>query len=205
MISVAHHQRGSEQAQGGNQHTIDSRHNETYLGGISSASEVGIDLLRFVLVQGDKSVQDIVAGRSVIRSTFSNIRSMMLPAVVADLVQLAFIIREIVLHGGHREFLLEPVDLVQKQDDRGLDKPSGVADGVEEGESFLHSVYSLVLEEQLIVLRYSNQEKDGRDVLKAVYPFLSFRPLTSNIEHTIGELANDESGFGNASSLHSRS
>ena len=166
---------------------------------------MGINLLRLVLVQGDESVQDIVAGRSVIRSTFSNIRSKMPPAVVADLVQLAFIIREIILHRGHREFLLKPVDLVQKQDDRGLDKPSGVADGVEESESFLHSVYSLIFEEQLVVLRYSNQEKDGRDVLKAVYPFLSFRSLTSNIEHTVGELADDEGGFSNASGLHSRS
>ena len=166
---------------------------------------MGINLLRLVLVQGDKSVQDVIAGRSVIGSTFSNIRSMMLPAVVANLVQLAFIIREIILHGGHGEFLLEPVDLVQKQDDRGLDKPSRVADGVEEGESFLHSVHSLIFEEQLVVLRYSNQEKDGRDVLKAVYPFLPFRSLTSNIEHAVGELANDEGGLGNASSLHSRS
>ena len=166
---------------------------------------MGINLLRFVLVQGNKSVQDVVAGRSIIRSTFGNIRTVKHPAVVANLVQLAFIIREIVLHGGHWEFLLKPVDLVQKQDDRGLDKPSGVADGVKEGESFLHSIDGLVFKEQLVVLGDGNEEKDGRDVLKAVNPFLTLGSLTSDIEHAVGKLADDESSFSNASGLHSRS
>lgn len=133
---------------------------------------MGINLLRLVLVQGNKSVQNVVAGRSIIGSTFSNIRYVMAPAIVANLVQLAFIIREIVLHGGDREFLLKPVDFVQEQDDRGLDKPSGVADRVKECERFLHSIDGLVFEEQLIVLRDGHEEKNGGDILKAVYPFL---------------------------------
>lgn len=164
---------------------IDSRHDKPYLGGIGGAGEVGINLLRLVLVQGNESVQDIVAGRGIIRSTF--------------------IIREIVLHRGDREFLLKPVDLVQKQDDRGLDKPSGVADRVKECESFLHSVDGFVFEEQLIVLGDGNEEKDGGDVLKAVDPFLPLGSLTSDIEHAVGKLADDESSLSNTSGLHSRS
>lgn len=166
---------------------------------------MGINLLRLVLVQGNESVQDIVAGRGIIRSTFSNIRSVKLSAIVANLIQLAFIIREIVLHRGDREFLLKPVDLVQKQDDRGLDKPSGVADRVKECESFLHSVDGFVFEEQLIVLGDGNEEKDGGDVLKAVDPFLPLGSLTSDIEHAVGKLADDESSLSNTSGLHSRS
>ena len=129
----------------------------------------------------------------------------MLPTVVANLTQLAFIIREIILHGGHWQFLLESIDFVQKEDDRRLDKPSGVADGVEECQSFLHSVDGLVFEEQLIVLGDGNEEKDGRDVLKAMYPFLSLGPLTSNIEHAVCKLADDESSLGNTSGLYSGS
>ena len=108
MISSLH--RGRR----GKGHTIDSRHDEPYLSSIGRAGKMGIYLLRLVLIQGHESVQDIVACRSVIRSTFSNIRSVLLPKVVANLVQLAFIIREIILHGGHGELLLESVDLVQK-------------------------------------------------------------------------------------------
>ena len=129
----------------------------------------------------------------------------MLPAVVANLVQLAFIIREIILHRRHGEFLLEAVDFVQKQDDRGLDKPSGVADRVEERQSFLHSVDGLVFEEQLVVLGDGNEEKDGRDVLEAMDPFLSLGSLTSDIEHAVGKLTDDESSLGDTSGLHSRS
>lgn len=166
---------------------------------------MSVDLLRLVLVQRNESVQDIVACRSIIRSTFINIRSLVLPTVVADLIQLAFIVREIILHGGHGEFLLESVDLVQKEDDRGLDKPSGIADGVKESQSFLHSVDGLVFKEQLIVLGNGNEEKNRRDVLKTVDPFLSLGSLASNIEHTVGKLANDESGLGDTGGLHSRS
>ena len=98
----------------------------------------------------------------------------MLPTVVANLVQLAFIIRKVILHGGHWKFLLKSVDFVQEKDDRGLDKPSGVADRVEKSQSFLHSVDGFVFEEQLIVFGDGNEEKDGRDVLEAVDPLLPF-------------------------------
>lgn len=69
----------------------------------------------------------------------------------------------------------------------------------------MHSVDRLVFEEQLIVLGDGNEEKDGRDVLEAVDPFLSLGSLTSDVEHAVGKLADDESGLGDTSGLHSRS
>ena len=71
-----------------------------------------VDLLRFVLVQRNESVQDIVACGSVIGTTLSRIRFLMISAVASELVELAFIIWEIVLHWGNGQFLLESVDLV---------------------------------------------------------------------------------------------
>lgn len=71
----------------------------------------------------------------------------MLTAESSILIQLAFIIWEVTLHWGNGKLLLESVDLVQEEDDRGLDEPSGVTDGVEEGEGLLHAVDGFVFEE----------------------------------------------------------
>ena len=49
--------------------TIDSTHHESYLRSVCGTSEMGINLFGFGLVKGDKSVQDVVASRSVIRTT----------------------------------------------------------------------------------------------------------------------------------------
>ena len=74
--------------------------------------------------------------------------------------------------------------------DGGLDEPSAIADGVEEGEGFLHSVLgrrvsgwrmgsvgctydALVLVQHLIVLAQRDEEDQGGDVLEAVNPLLS--------------------------------
>ena len=59
---------------------------------------MGVDLLGLVLVERDKSVEDVVACSSIVRSTFSKIRTLVLAAVGSNLVKLAFIIREIILH-----------------------------------------------------------------------------------------------------------
>lgn len=87
---------------------------------------MSVDLLGFMLVQAHKTVQDVVACSSIIRT--------------------ALVIREIVLHGADRKLLLEAIDLVQEEDDAGLDKPSGVADAVEKSQSLLHAIYCLVFE-----------------------------------------------------------
>ena len=78
---------------------------------------MSIDLLGLMLIQGNKTVEDVVASRSIVRSTFSNIRFLMIPSVCSILIELAFIIREVVLHRANRKLLLESVDLVQEQDD----------------------------------------------------------------------------------------
>lgn len=70
-----------------------------------------INLLGFVLIQADESVQDIIASQSIIFTTF--------------------VIREVVLHRAGRKLLLETIDFVQEKNNGGLDKPSGVANRVE--------------------------------------------------------------------------
>lgn len=111
--------------------TIDSGHDETNLHRVCGTCEMRVDLLRLVLVQADEAVEDIVACGGVIGATL--------------------IVWEVVLHWAHWELLLEPVDLVEEENDAGLDEPPGVADAVEEGERLLHTVDSLVFEEELVV------------------------------------------------------
>lgn len=93
------------------QHTVDRSHDESDLCRIRRTCEMCVDLFRLMLVQADKSVQDVIASRRI---------------VIATLV-----VREIVLHRANGELLLESIDLVQEQDDGGLDKPSRVADRIE--------------------------------------------------------------------------
>lgn len=164
--------------------TIDGSHDEADLGGIGCAGEVSVDLLGLVLVQADETVQDVVAGRSV---------------VVATLV-----VGEVVLHGADRQLLLEAIDLVQEQDNRRLDEPPRVADGVEQGQGLLHSVDCLIFEQQLIVLGDGDEEEDGGNVLEAVNPLLSLGSLTTDIEHSVGEVTDDEGGLGDTSGLDTR-
>lgn len=161
--------------------TIDCSHDEPDLGRIRGAGEVSIDLLLLCLVQRDESVEDVVASGCVVGTTL--------------------IVGEVVLHRANGELLLEAVDLVQEENDRGLDEPSGVADGVEQGERLLHTVDRLIFKEQLVVLGNGDQEQNRGDVLEAVDPLLTFGSLTTNIEHTVGQVANDESSLGDTGGL----
>ena len=65
----------------------------------------------------------------------------------------------------------------------------------------MHTVDRFILKEELIVLRDGNKEEDSGDVLKAMDPLLSLRSLSSNIEHTVCKVSNDEGGFSDTSSL----
>jgi hypothetical protein len=165
--------------------TVDCSHDESDLGSVSGTGEMGVDLLGLVLVQADESVQDVVAGQCVIITTF--------------------VVGEVVLHWTDWELLLEAIDLVQEENDRGLDKPSGIANGIEECEGLLHTVDGLVFEEQLIVLGDGDKEEDCGDILEAMDPLLTLRALSSNIEHAVCKISNDEGGFGDTSSLDTRS
>jgi hypothetical protein len=109
------------------------------------------------------------------------------------------------MHRAHWQLFFEPVDLVQEQNDTGLDKPPRVANAVEQCKSFLHTIHGLVLEKQLVVLGDGYQEKDCGHILEAMYPFLPLRSLSSNVKHAVGEILDDEGGFCNASGLDTRS
>jgi hypothetical protein len=162
-------------------HTVYCRHDESDLHGVGRAGKVSVNLLRLVLVERDESVQDVVAGRSVVGA--------------------ALVVGEVVLHGADGQLLLESIDLVKEQNDRCLDEPSRVADGVEEREGLLHTVDGLILEQQLVVFGNGDEEENGGDVLEAVDPLLTLRSLTSNIEHAVGKVTNDECGLGDTSCL----
>jgi len=133
--------------------TIDGGHNKANLGGVSSAGKMSVYLLGLVLVQADEAVQDVVTSQRIIVTSF--------------------VVWEVVLHRADGELLLEPINLVQEQDNRSLDEPSRVADRVEECEGFLHTVDGLIFEEKLVVFGNSDKKEDGCDVLKAVDPLLS--------------------------------
>ena len=76
-----------------------------------------------------------------------------------------------------------------------------VADGVEQCQGFLHTVDGLVFEEQLVVLGDGDQEEDGGDVLEAVNPLLSLGSLTTDVEHAVCQVADDECGLGDTGGL----
>ena len=119
--------------------------------------------------------------------------------------KLTLIVREVVLHRADGQLLLEPIDLVEEEDDRCLHKPPRVADRVEEGKRFLHTVDGLIFEKELIILRDGDKEENGGDILKAMYSLLPFRPLATHIEHTVGKVTNDESSLSDTSSLNTGS
>lgn len=134
--------------------TIDGSHDETDLGGICGAGKMRVDLLRLRLVERYEAVENVIASRSV---------------VVATLV-----IREVVLHRAYGKLFPESIDLVQEENDAGLDEPSGVANRVEERQGLLHTVDSFVFEQKLIILGDSHEEENGGNILETVDPLLSF-------------------------------
>lgn len=162
-------------------HTVNCSHDETDLCSVRGACEVGVDLLLLGLVERHKTVQDVVACCGVVGTTL--------------------IVGEVVLHGADRQLLLEAIDLVQEENDGSLDEPSRVANRVEQCQSFLHTVDRLIFEEQLVVFRNGDQEKNRCHVLEAVDPLLTLRTLTTNVEHSVGQVANNEGSFGDTGSL----
>lgn len=141
-------------------------------------------MLLLGLIERNEAVQDIVASSGVIGATL--------------------VVGEVVLHGADRKLLLEAVDLVQEENDGGLNEPPRVTDRVEQGQSFLHTIDSLIFEKELVVLGDGDKEENGGDILEAVNPLLTFGTLTTNVEHAVGEVANNESGLGDTGCLDTR-
>lgn len=161
--------------------TVDSGHDEPDLCRIGGTCEMCVDLLRLMLVQADESVEDVVACRGVVLTTL--------------------VVGEVVLHWADGQLLLEPIDLVQEQNYRRLDEPSGVTDRVEKRQRLLHTVDSLVFEQQLVVLGNSDEEQNGRHILEAVNPLLTLRPLATDVEHAVSEVTNDKGRLRDTGSL----
>ena len=164
--------------------TVDCSHDESDLHGVRGTCEVSVNLLGLVLVQRHKPVEDVVASGRVVGA--------------------ALVVWEVVLHRADGQLLLEAVNLVEEEDDGCLDEPPRVADGVEQGERLLHAVDRLVLKQELVVLGNGDEEKDGGDVFKAVYPLLPLGTLATNVKHAVGEVADDEGGFGDARGFDTR-
>lgn len=143
-----------------------------------------VNLLLLGLVERDEAVEDIVASSGVVGT--------------------ALVVGEVVLHGADGKLLLEAVDLIQEENDRCLDEPTRVANRVKQGQSFLHTIDGLIFEKKLVVLGDGDKEENGCDILEAVNPLLTFRTLTTNVEHAVGEIANNESCLGDTCCLDAR-
>lgn len=94
--------------------------------------------------------------------------------------------------------------LVEEENDRSANKPPRIADRIEQDQRFLHAVDRFVFIEHLIVLGDGDEEHDRRDILEAMNPLLSFRPLSTDVEHAILELADLERSLGDSRRFDSR-
>ncbi len=54
----------------GDEHTIHGGHDEANLRGVGGAGEVGVDLLRLVLIQRHEAVEDVITGRGVVGASW---------------------------------------------------------------------------------------------------------------------------------------
>ena len=115
---------------------------------------MGIDLLGIRLVEGNKAPKNIAA--SGIDIAFGTI-----------------IVGEVVSEWRVGQFVGKQVHLVKEQNDGCLDEPPGVADGIKQGESLLHSVDCLVLNQNLVIFADGHEEKNGSDVLETMDPLFT--------------------------------
>jgi hypothetical protein len=174
----------SQEARKKNSHTVDSSHDESDLGCVCGARKVCVDLLLLGLVERDEAVQDIIASSGVVGS----------PLVVG----------KVVLHRAHGKLLLEAVNLVEEQNDRRLNEPARVADGVEQSQGLLHTVDRLIFKQKLVVFRNGDQEEDGGHVLETMDPLLTFGTLSTDVEHTVGQVANNKGSLSDTGGLDTR-
>ena len=107
--------------------TIDSVHHEADLLCICGTSEVCVDLLGLLLVKGNEAVKNVITCSAVIGTTCAK-SCQYTRTYAVDTCQTwilrTFVIGEIIFHWAHRQLLFEAINLVQKQDNRCLCKPS---------------------------------------------------------------------------------
>eukprot|EP01136_Pigoraptor_vietnamica_P040514 Opistho-1_new@12503 len=109
-------------------------------------------------------------------------------------------------HGEGRlgDLLGEEVRLVEEENDRRLEEPLRVADGVKQLDALVHAVRRLVLREHLVVPAQRRAKNDRRHILKAVNPLLALGPLATDVKHPEEEALVLEVRLDNASRLDTR-
>jgi len=96
----------------------------------------------------------------------------------------ALVLREVLLHRNLLQLLLEQIPLVQEENEGCLCKPTRAENVLEDLDSLLHPVDTIILEETQIIIAQRRNEQHCRDVFETVNPFLSFVSLTTDIKHT---------------------
>lgn len=138
--------------------------NETNVVCVCGAGDVWVHLLLvWGLVEVHKATLDKLCSLIVVESTIK-LREANVQIDLFDLVS-------------------EEVALVQEENERNRREPSGIANLVKELERFMHSINGLVLVKLEIVLAHGYAKDHGGNVLEAVNPLLSLRPLATNIHH----------------------
>jgi hypothetical protein len=92
----------------------------------------------------------------------------------------------------------EEINLVEEQDESRLLKVFGVGDGLEQHEGFVHLITIAVFDEYVVVAADGNEEQHDLDIVEDVYPLLPLRPLTTNIDHLVRQVAQLEDSFRDA-------
>ena len=61
--------------------------------------------------------------------------------------------------------------------------------------------HTLIFVQHLIVLAERDEKDEGCNILETVDPLLSLRTLSSDVEHAVCKISNDESGLGDTGGL----
>lgn len=69
----------------------------------------------------------------------------------------------------------------------------------------MRTYHTLVFVEHLIIFTERDEEDERSDILEAMDPLLSLRPLPSNVEHAVSKILNDERCLCYTGSLDTRS
>jgi len=96
------------------------------------------------------------------------------------------------------QFVLEQIDLVEKENDGGLCKVFIVGDGFEDFDGFVDAVFLLVFVQRLVVLADGGHKDDGGHILEAVDPLPAFVALSADVEEFEVDVVNLERAFHDA-------
>lgn len=160
--------------------------------GVGCRGEVPVELLGTVLPHRIEHANEVVLN-------------------VAKVTGVATEILEVILDVPHLNLIGQEVGLVEEEDDGDASEAAVVDDGVKDVDALLEPVSRAVFQESLVVLAGAHEEEDGRDLVKALEPLLSLRPLTSDVDKAEGNtfdvyhvLVDTARGFTGVEDVHSR-